>query len=242
MSAVPVEAIAVPAEQVVAAPDAPAPDVRSRRRAARVATRARMTAAPVETVAVRAGEVVEVPDAEPVGRGRRHGARVWSERAIPAVAGRRSDLDARIAAHAQATGLPADLIHHVITRESRYNPGAIGPGGVYGLMQLKHGTARGLGYAGSASGLLDPETNLTYGVRYLAGAYKVAGGNATRAYSLFRSGYYYHAKRQGIRATAYAAAPGPAQTASVTATPTLSDALSRIFAPPAQAAQMQPAR
>ena len=201
-----------------------------------------MTAAPVETVAVPAGQVVEVPDTEPVGRDRRRGARVWSASATPAVTGRRSDLDARIAAHAQATGVPADLIHHVITRESRYNPGAIGPGGVYGLMQIKHGTARALGYAGSASGLLDPETNLTYGVRYLAGAYKVAGGHPTRAYSLFRSGYYYHAKRQGIRATAYAASPETAHTASVGAPPRLGDALSRILAPSAQAAQADPAR
>ena len=227
-AAVPGEAVAAPAQQVVVAPEAPVPGVRSRRRAARVA-------APT-------GEVVEAPDVEPVGRSRRRGARAWTDRATPAVTSRRSDLDARIAAHAQATGVPADLIHHVITRESRYNPGAIGPGGVYGLMQLKHGTARGLGYSGSPSGLLDPETNLTYGVRYLAGAYKVAGGNPTRAYSLFRSGYYYHAKRQGIRSMAYAAAPEPAQTASVGAAPRLGDALSSIFAPPANAAQADPAR
>jgi soluble lytic murein transglycosylase-like protein len=228
----------VPGEQVVASPDTPLSGVRSRRRASRIAARG---AIPAEPVAVPAGQVVEVEDAEPVGRGWRRGARVWSERANPAVTGRRADLDARIAAHAQATGVPPDLIHHVITRESRYNPSAIGRGGVYGLMQIKHGTARALGYGGSASGLLDPETNLTYGVRYLAGAYKVAGGNPTRAYSLFRSGYYYHAKRQGIRATAYAAAE-PAHTASVGAAPSLGDALSRIFAPPAQAAQADPAR
>jgi soluble lytic murein transglycosylase-like protein len=241
-AAVPGEAVAAPAQQVVVAPEAPVPGVRSRRRAARVAARAPTVTAPVEAVAAPTGEVVEAPDVEPVGRSRRRGARAWTDRATPAVTSRRSDLDARIAAHAQATGVPADLIHHVITRESRYNPGAIGPGGVYGLMQLKHGTARGLGYSGTPSGLLDPETNLTYGVRYLAGAYKVAGGNPTRAYSLFRSGYYYHAKRQGIRSMAYAAAPEPAQTASVGAAPTLGDALSRIFAPPANAAQADPAR
>jgi soluble lytic murein transglycosylase-like protein len=233
-AAMPVQAVAGPAEQVVLAPEAPAPVLRARRRAARVATRTPVPAMPVDAVAVPADEVVEVPDAAPGVRGRGRGARVFLDRGAPVVAGRRSDLEARIAAHAQATGVPADLIHHVITRESRYNPGAVGRGGVYGLMQIKHGTARALGYAGSPSGLLDPETNLTYGVRYLAGAYKVANGNPTRAYSLFRSGYYYHAKRQGIRAMAYAADPDPAQTASVTGGPTLGNALSRLFAGPAQ--------
>jgi soluble lytic murein transglycosylase-like protein len=233
VAAVPVEAVPVPAEQAVVAPEARAPVLRRHRRAARVAARA-MAAAPVEAVAVPAGEVVEVPEAAPAVRGRRRGGGVWVDRGAPVVTSRRPDLDARIAAHSQATGVPADLIHHVITRESRYNPGAVGRGGVYGLMQIKHGTARALGYAGSPSGLLDPETNLTYGVRYLAGAYKVANGNPSRAYSLFRSGYYYHAKRQGVRAMAYAAAPDPAQTASVTSAPSLGDALSRIFAAPTQ--------
>ena len=46
-------------------------------------------------------------------------------------------------------------------------------------MQIKHATARGVGYTGSASGLFDAETNLTYAVRYLAGAYRAAA--ATRA-------------------------------------------------------------
>jgi soluble lytic murein transglycosylase-like protein len=241
VAAVPVEAVPAPAEQAVVAPEARAPVLRGQRRAARVAARSiPATAVPVEAVAVPAGEVVEVPEAAPALRGRRRGGGVWVDRGAPVVTSRRSDLDARIAAHSQATGVPADLIHHVITRESRYNPGAIGPGGVYGLMQIKHGTARGLGYAGSASGLLDPETNLTYGVRYLAGAYKVANGNPSRAYSLFRSGYYYHAKRQGVRAMAYAAGPDPAQTASVTSAPSLGNALSRIFAPPTQ--QPEPIR
>jgi soluble lytic murein transglycosylase-like protein len=235
VAGVPVEATAVSAAQVVVAPAPSAPVVRGSRRAARVAARSiPATAVPVEAVAVPGGEVVEVPEAAPVLRGGRGPARVWIDRGAPVVTSRGSDLEARIAAHSQATGVPADLIHHVITRESRYNPGAIGRGGVYGLMQIKHGTARALGYSGSASGLLDPETNLTYGVRYLAGAYKVANGNPSRAYSLFRSGYYYHAKRQGVRAMAYAAGPDPAQTASVTSAPSLGDALSRIFAAPTQ--------
>ena len=98
---------------------------------------------------------------------------------------RNTALDGMIARHAAANGLPVELVHRVVKRESGYNPRASSRGNI-GLMQIRHGTARGIGYSGSASGLLDPETNLTYAVRYLAGAYRAAGGNASRAVSLLR--------------------------------------------------------
>jgi hypothetical protein len=101
------------------------------------------------------------------------------------------------ASHAAANGVPVSLVHRVIMRESRYNARAVSKGN-YGIMQIRLGTARGLGYTGSAAGLLDPNTNMTYAVKYLAGAYKVAGGNESRAVSLYASGYYYAAKRQGM--------------------------------------------
>ena len=104
-------------------------------------------------------------------------------------ASRNTALDAAIARHAAANGLPAELVHRVVIRESRYNPRARN-GGNLGLMQIKHATARGVGYTGSASGLFDAETNLTYAVRYLAGAYRAAGGNQSRAVALYASGYH----------------------------------------------------
>ena len=110
----------------------------------------------------------------------------------------RDNIDALIALHARAHKLPEKFVHAVIKRESNYNPRAIGRGGVYGLMQIKHGTARGVGYSGSAAGLLDPKTNLAYGVAYLAGAYKTAGGDEAQAYRYFNRGYYYAAKRRGV--------------------------------------------
>jgi len=102
----------------------------------------------------------------------------------------RSPFDALIAGHAKANDIPESLVHRVIVQESRYNPRAVGRGGTMGLMQIKHATARGVGYAGPAAGLLDADTNLTYAVRYLAGAYRAAHGNADRAIAYFRSGYY----------------------------------------------------
>jgi soluble lytic murein transglycosylase-like protein len=65
-------------------------------------------------------------------------------------------------------------------------------------MQIKLATARGMGYRGNATGLLDADTNMTYAVRYLANAYKVAGGNSDRAVALYAGGYYYAAKRKGV--------------------------------------------
>ncbi len=108
-----------------------------------------------------------------------------------------AEYQAMVASHAAANGIPASLVHRVIMRESRYNPRAVHAGN-YGMMQIKLQTARGLGYTGTAQGLLDPETNLTYAVKYLAGAYRVAKGNPDRAVSYYARGYYYAAKRQRL--------------------------------------------
>src|SRR5580693_10093127 len=66
-------------------------------------------------------------------------------------------------------------------------------------MQIKLSTARSLGYTGTAEGLRDPETNLTYAVKYLAGAYRAANGNHNRAVAYYAGGYYWVAKRQRDR-------------------------------------------
>jgi soluble lytic murein transglycosylase-like protein len=121
--------------------------------------------------------------------------------------------------HAAAHDVPPELVHRVVRRESNYNPKAVGRGGALGLMQIKHATARGMGYAGPASGLLDAETNLSYAVPYLAGAYRVAGGNQNRAVSFYASGYYYAAKRMGLTKPAaerYASARAPAKVVDTT--------------------------
>jgi soluble lytic murein transglycosylase-like protein len=108
----------------------------------------------------------------------------------------RAEYDALVATHAQANGVPEALVHRVIVRESRYQPHLVGRGGTIGLMQIKLATARGLGYTGDAAGLHDPNTNLTYAVKYLAGAYRAANGDHRRAVSYYAGGYYYAAKRQ----------------------------------------------
>ncbi len=108
------------------------------------------------------------------------------------------ELDAMIARHAQMNGVPESLVHRVVMRESRYNPRAVGRGGALGLMQIKYATARAMGYTGSPAGLLDADTNLTYAVRYLAGAYRAARGNQGAAVGNYARGYYGAAKRAGF--------------------------------------------
>jgi len=104
----------------------------------------------------------------------------------PALA-QHAEYDALVATHAQANGVPEALVHRVIVRESRYQPRLVGRGGTIGLMQIKLATARSLGYTGNAEGLRDPNTNLTYAVKYLAGAYRAANGDHNRAMLIMRA-------------------------------------------------------
>ena len=113
------------------------------------------------------------------------------------VAARSPELDQLIRQYAAYYDVPEELVRKVARRESTFNPRARN-GRYLGLMQISHATARGMGYRGAPSGLLDAETNLKYGVRYLRGAYVVAKGNHSVADRLYQSGYYYHAKRAGL--------------------------------------------
>ena len=93
--------------------------------------------------------------------------------------------------------MPEQLVRRVIHIESRGNPRAVSKGN-FGLMQIRLGTARAMGYRGNAQGLLDADTNMTFAVRYLAGAYRAARGDQDRAIRHYQRGYYYEAKRQGF--------------------------------------------
>ena len=103
-----------------------------------------------------------------------------------------------IAAHAKANLVPETLVHRVIIRESKYQAQLLGSGGAIGLMQIKLATARSLGYTGTAEGLRDPATNLLYGIKYLAGAFRAANGDHDRAVHYYAAGYYFAAKHQRL--------------------------------------------
>jgi len=81
-----------------------------------------------------------------------------------------------IVAYAKEYGVPVDLAHAVVKVESNFNPRARGSAGEVGLMQIKPATARMMGYSGSKKGLFDPETNIKFGMKYLAVAHQLSGG------------------------------------------------------------------
>jgi hypothetical protein len=110
----------------------------------------------------------------------------------------RAKYEEMIATHAKANLVPETLVHRVIIRESKYQASLLGSGGAIGLMQIKLATARGLGYTGTAEGLRDPATNLLYGIKYLAGAFRAANGDHDRAVHYYAAGYYFAAKQQRL--------------------------------------------
>jgi soluble lytic murein transglycosylase-like protein len=101
----------------------------------------------------------------------------------------RAAIEVLIVKHAKAHSVPETLVRLVIRRESNFNPRAVYRGN-YGLMQIRLGTARSLGYRGDADGLLDPATNMTYAMPYLAGAYRAAHGDEARTLVLYSRGYH----------------------------------------------------
>lgn len=107
------------------------------------------------------------------------------------------ELRALIQKYADLYDIPESLLHRVIIRESTHNPGARN-GPYYGLMQILPQTARGMGFNGSASDLLDAETNLKYAGKYLRGAWMLSDGSEATAVKWYSQGYYYEAKRRGM--------------------------------------------
>ena len=108
-----------------------------------------------------------------------------------------AEVNRLISRYARLYDVPESLVHRVVRRESNYNPAARN-GPYFGLMQILPQTARTMGHRGDPDSLLDADTNLRYGVKYLSGAYKVAGGNPDRAVAFYASGYYYDARRMGL--------------------------------------------
>ena len=117
-------------------------------------------------------------------------------RAIPLHPNETPELRALINKYADGYGVPRPLVHQVIVRESTHRPEARN-GPYYGLMQILPATARGMGFRGQPSQLLDPETNLRYAVRYLRGAWLLSD-SYDEAVGWYSRGYYYEAKRQGM--------------------------------------------
>jgi soluble lytic murein transglycosylase-like protein len=108
---------------------------------------------------------------------------------------------ATIARYAASYGVPVSLARAVIKIESNYRPHLTGSAGEVGLMQIKPATARMLGYTGSVKGLYDPETNIKYGMKYLAMAQGLGGGTTCGTILKYNAGH--GAKRMNPVSSAY---------------------------------------
>jgi soluble lytic murein transglycosylase-like protein len=106
-----------------------------------------------------------------------------------------------IAQYAASYGVPVSLAHAVIQVESNYRADARGSAGEIGLMQIKPATARMMGYSGSAKGLFHPETNIKFGMKYLAKAHELGG--KTTCGTILRYNAGHGAKRMNPVSSAY---------------------------------------
>lgn len=106
-----------------------------------------------------------------------------------------------VSRYASSYGVPVSLAHAVISVESNYRPDARGKAGEIGLMQIKPATARMMGYSGSAKGLFNPETNIKWGIKYLAKAHELSGGTTCGTILKYNAGH--GAKRMNPTSAAY---------------------------------------
>ena len=90
---------------------------------------------------------------------------------------------------AAEAGLPWSIADAVVFVESGYDPTRVGTVGELGLMQVRPTTAAVLGFSGSGVDLMRPEINIHYGVTYLAGAWRLAGGDLCRTLMKYRAGH-----------------------------------------------------
>ena len=94
-----------------------------------------------------------------------------------------------ISSYAEKYGISEALAHAVVQVESNFRADATGAAGEIGLMQLKLTTARMMGYEGSAKALYDPETNIRYGMKYLAKAQELGNGSVCGTILKYNAGH-----------------------------------------------------
>ncbi|GLK70391.1 transglycosylase SLT domain-containing protein [Ancylobacter dichloromethanicus] len=136
-------------------------------------------------------------------------AKSVSDRASPLIhkssgitaASGKNNLVALVDREARAHGIPIALARAVVRIESNWKIQTTGRAGEVGLMQIKHQTARGMGYKGSRAKLYEPATNIAWGMRYLAGAYRLAGGDTCGTVMRYQGGH--GAKRMSSTARSY---------------------------------------
>jgi soluble lytic murein transglycosylase-like protein len=85
-------------------------------------------------------------------------------------------------------GVPTWFALRIAKVESGYNPNTRGAAGEYGVYQMKCATAKGIGFSGNCSQLLNASTNIQYGLKHLQMAMKLSHGNLRMAASKHNGG------------------------------------------------------
>ena len=85
-------------------------------------------------------------------------------------------------------GVPTWFALRIAKVESGYNPSTRGAAGEYGVYQMKCATAKGIGFSGNCSQLLNASTNVQYGLKHLQMAMKLSNGNLKMAASKHNGG------------------------------------------------------
>ncbi len=85
---------------------------------------------------------------------------------------------------AKASNVQPELLHAVISAESRYQPAARSPAGAVGLMQLMPG----IGKRYNVKNLLDPQQNIHAGARYLRDLMDMFKDNVSLVLAAYNAG------------------------------------------------------
>ena len=85
-------------------------------------------------------------------------------------------------------GVPTWFALRIAKVESGYNPNSRGAAGEYGVYQMKCATAKGIGFSGNCSELLNASTNIRVGLKHLSMAMRLSGGNLKMAASKHNGG------------------------------------------------------
>lgn len=100
----------------------------------------------------------------------------------------KADLARKIHDAAIAEGIEPELAFRVVRVESVFNPRAVSSAGALGLTQLMLGTARAFEPNITREDLLDPDTNLRIGFRYLRGLIREYKGDLKLALLVYNRG------------------------------------------------------
>lgn len=119
-----------------------------------------------------------------------NGAAIGGTALIPSApaASDRSGMSALVSRYAATMGISASIANALVRHESGHRANARGRAGEYGLTQIKCQTARGLGFSGACSQLLDPATNLYFGLKHAKIGIDKAGGDLCAGLSLHNRG------------------------------------------------------